>query len=258
MKPTISEFSYGFALTRELIESIGLPLVEAPFFPSLIQEGQGPGIDVGLNFSGILVFLQFKLSHYMVRNSAIEVQNSPMSVPLYRMYLMPTSRSQQHPSLLLLEQIVAPDGHLVFYATPAFHLLNELNDAYFSGEVEARSWFFRPSDIGQLPDDDEHFVSFNNTSGPWRFSEPEQIKHSEFRSLIFGHVERAADVALSPDGLVSLATKMADLVRRLHPKQVPDERLSSRLTPLGQIVYLSRTFFDSNVLVLGRQRSAAG
>ena len=40
MKPNISEFSYGYALTDELVHSPGSHLVGAPVFPSLYQEGQ--------------------------------------------------------------------------------------------------------------------------------------------------------------------------------------------------------------------------
>jgi len=47
MTPDISEFSYGFALTHELIALAGEPLRAAPIFPSLIEEGRaGGGYDV--------------------------------------------------------------------------------------------------------------------------------------------------------------------------------------------------------------------
>ena len=52
MRPRISEFSYGFALTRELIVKRweGLQLTKAPYLPSLVAEGQqGGGFDVKLD-----------------------------------------------------------------------------------------------------------------------------------------------------------------------------------------------------------------
>jgi len=39
MTPEISEFSYGFALTNELVG--WAPVAAAPLFPSLIEEGKG-------------------------------------------------------------------------------------------------------------------------------------------------------------------------------------------------------------------------
>ncbi len=69
MKPEMSEFSYGYALTDELIHWHGTSLTAAPIFPSLYQEGKsGGGYDVMLQRSGIPLFLQFKLADQMVRN----------------------------------------------------------------------------------------------------------------------------------------------------------------------------------------------
>jgi len=72
MTPDISEFSYGFALTHELIALAGEPLRAAPIFPSLIEEGRaGGGYDVHLDVPGFPLFLQFKRSDCMVRRSAM-------------------------------------------------------------------------------------------------------------------------------------------------------------------------------------------
>ena len=67
MKPQISEFSYGYALTDELIHWHGTNLTAAPIFPSLYQEGQvGGGYDLMLQRPGLPLFLQFKLADCMV------------------------------------------------------------------------------------------------------------------------------------------------------------------------------------------------
>jgi hypothetical protein len=59
--PDISEFSYGFALTRELINIADPPLSAAPVFPSLMAEGRkGRGYDVNLKAPGFPLFIQFK------------------------------------------------------------------------------------------------------------------------------------------------------------------------------------------------------
>lgn len=47
MKPEMSEFSYGFAFTNELMTSPGGHVIAAPEFPSLQKEGTpGGGYDV--------------------------------------------------------------------------------------------------------------------------------------------------------------------------------------------------------------------
>ena len=57
MKPNISEFSYGYALTSELVRLFGIKGVGAPVFPSLKEEGS-VGYDVQV--PGLPLFLQFK------------------------------------------------------------------------------------------------------------------------------------------------------------------------------------------------------
>lgn len=57
----LSEFSYGYGVTREIEDdfaSRGLRAV--PFFPSLLHEGK-LGYDVRFDLPGQLHFLQFKL-----------------------------------------------------------------------------------------------------------------------------------------------------------------------------------------------------
>jgi hypothetical protein len=60
-----SEFSYGFALTHELVNRFSVALAAAPVFPSLIKEGRSGGYGAALPLSGWTVFLHFKVSQYM-------------------------------------------------------------------------------------------------------------------------------------------------------------------------------------------------
>jgi hypothetical protein len=75
MKAHFSEFSYGYALTHELVNRFSTFVCAAPVFPSLVEEGRsGGGYDVQLDLRGhsrgYLLFLQFKLSEFMVRSKA--------------------------------------------------------------------------------------------------------------------------------------------------------------------------------------------
>ena len=153
MKPDLSEFSYGFALTSELIQRCNLQSLGAPIFPSLKREGKtGGGYDVRLPF--IPVFLQFKLSDYLTTRRALDFDR--FGGPYYRFKLRALSYSKQHDLLLELEK----EWSTVYYAAPRFHTSSELNKAFALGRVHKQSVFVRPSSIGALPDESEHTVSF--------------------------------------------------------------------------------------------------
>lgn len=171
MVPDISEFSYGFALTRELIALTG-DLKAAPVFPSLIAEGKkGGGYDVNLDIPGFPLFIQFKRSECMVRRTARETR-SPMNfaTPFYRMKIAERSRSAQHEMLLDLDG--GPNE--VFYAAPLFHTVEELNKAYLANSVSAQSCYVRPSKIGKL-DGEAHHVAFDKKRF-WVCSDPRQTE----------------------------------------------------------------------------------
>ena len=156
MRPLLSEFSFGYALTEELASGAFGPLIAEPIFPSLIQEGQpGGGYDLQLPLVGAPLFLQFKLSDCMVSRSAAEWDIFNRSY--YRMHLRPGRHSDQHALLRTLEA----SGEEVYYVAPYFHTTEELNTHYSNQAVAENSIWFRPSTIGALPDDDDHYIVFH-------------------------------------------------------------------------------------------------
>ena len=173
MKPQISEFSYGFALTNELVG--WMPLSVAPIFPSLIEEGKvGGGYDVKLDSPGVPLFLQFKRSHCMTRRSAreykaVSASGGNLNIPYYRFPITEAPISDQHEMLMELD-----DGlNMVFYAAPRFHQLSEINAAWNTTSVVNRSIFISPNSIGTL-DDKSHAVAFDEVNS-WLCSEPQAI-----------------------------------------------------------------------------------
>lgn len=188
MIPEISEFSYGFALTNELVGWMALSA--APIFPSLIEEGKkGGGYDLKLDQPGAPVYLQFKRADYMSRRSASEIKHHslPLSVPFYRFPITQRKKSFQHTSLVELD-----DGkNIVFYAAPRFHLLSEINDAWHAQDVAARSVFVAPSAIGLIHDDDQHHVSYD-AKQTYFCSDPVEITALSAESLRLRIEERIA------------------------------------------------------------------
>ena len=171
MTPDISEFSYGFALTQELISVAEPPLRAAPIFPSLIEEGRpGGGYDVHLDIPGFPLFIQFKRSDCMVRRSARDTAApSKFNIPFYRMKITERWRSAQHEMLVDLDT----GRNQVFYAAPLFHTVEQLNRFYLIKTVSDNSFYIRPRRIGRL-DGDPHYVAFDARRS-WVFSEPQEV-----------------------------------------------------------------------------------
>jgi hypothetical protein len=249
MKPDISEFSYGYALTDELIHWHGTNMTAAPVFPSLYQEGQpGGGYDVMLRRPGLPLFLQFKLADRMVRKTAQEVKDGFFSIPYYRMSIRPARHSEQHEMLLDLESI----GNEVYYSAPAFHTPEELNDAYLNHNVKTRSLWLRPSTIGPLPDDYDHYVAFTIPGVPHFCSEARPLNTKGDFDEFTRHIEiafrRSRKEAISKPNLFEtakririIAEKRSDISPEL--KQVSETALKQR-HPLDVIAFYASVFMD--------------
>jgi hypothetical protein len=188
MTPEISEFSYGFALTNEIVG--WAPLTAAPLFPSLIEEGKaGGGYDVKLDRPGIAIYLQFKRAYCMVRATSREISehNLPIALPFYRFKITESKKSDQHELLLALDE----GDNLVLYAAPRFHRLNEINDAWSENRVANRSIFVRPSVIGSL-DTSSHHVAYDDVNA-WLCSEPTAIHFMQASEILEKMLGRLSD-----------------------------------------------------------------
>jgi hypothetical protein len=256
VKPDISEFSYGYAVTEALVRRWRPNLDTAPVFPSLIEEG-GLGYDVNLVRRGVPYFLQFKLSDCMVRGTVYEARQGLLDVPFYRMLLRPSRHSQQHQLLCDLEA----RGRIVRYVAPMFHRATEFNNAYVANQILQRSLFLRPLAIGPLPDGSDHHVSFRDRQAWWFMSEPrrgrELVDEEKFETDIRAELHRAAGMALTADALNELMAEMISILvsrREERPrdpwKGIEFERLLDLPNPLAQVAYLSRTFFGADCLVV--------
>lgn len=264
MNPDISEFSYGYALTETLIGTLPFRLRAAPIFPSLSDEGKpGGGYDAEIPFPGFPLFLQFKLSHRMVRHSALEAQLGLLSTPFFRMHLRPTKHSQQHPMLLDLE---ATGAH-VFYATPHFDSPAELNDAYVNRKVFERSVFFRPSEIGNLPDDDHHHVSFKNGHPAYLCSDdPRMIRESgtdknRFLTDVEEGYWKSERILPKEESIRSWNERLISIIEkhRRYFRWYGDNTVTvlRNRSPANAFAYLARTFFGCNIIVLAPEEDSS-
>lgn len=258
-----SEFSYGFVLTDELINWHGTPLTTAPVFPSLQKEGQtGGGYDVKL--PGIPLFLQFKLSHRMQKNSAKEIKTScGLKTKFFRMYLRPRNRSKQHQLLLDLES----GGNLVFYAAPAFFETSELDQAYLNRQVAKRSVFVRPSAIGPLNDDQKHHISFQNAAATlgYFFSDPvrprsiELTRETHLREIVRTGLGTSGRGPLNNDMFAEIAKTMIIAIKERFNEHavfptVDVFAVTKVLNPIQQVAYFAQVFFDSTLFIVQERK----
>ncbi len=269
MEPNITEFSYGYALTEELIRWNGNIFAAAPYFPNLRQEGQ-LGYDVRLDKPGYPIFLQFKLSHYMKRANAREISQYnlfPEGTRFYRMYLRPRAVSKQHQRLFALGE----REHYVYYASPAFHEQFELNNAYLNHEVRTRSVFIRPRWIGPLPDDEKHHVAFSLHGHCYFLSEPREISrniyYEAFKEDILTGIRPGDDKSLG-DKLQTLINQLMDILWEEideEPRTVASKKLKKYLLNIKQdltdiktlslVDYMARTLFDCKLLLVGSKQN---
>jgi hypothetical protein len=264
MRPDISEFSYGYALTSEIVQICGATLAGAPIFPSLRDEGT-LGYDLNLPIAGDPIFLQFKLCDFIHRVAAKGAKL--VGVPHYRMHLRSLKHSQQHNLLLGHER----KGFTVLYAAPEFHRPEELNDAYLDGQMVRRSAFFQPTAIGRL-DDSDHFVSFKaGASIGYRFSDPIEVERVDFESVVaalcdgkvaerFENLPARESLTMIADEMVSDWSEVVAGLSERIPAQAETPREQFRLEnrePLEYLGMVSVMLFNAIALVRLRGRQGA-
>jgi hypothetical protein len=256
MQPDFSEFSYGFALTREICERWKGGLRAAPVFPSLIEEGRaGGGYDVRVKGPGFPLFLQFKISEYMTRASAGEW--GQFGSQYYRLWLHAPRHSDQHK--LLLRRDRAPN--VVLYAAPAIHKLRDLNRAFLTGSVLAASIFFRPRAIGPLPDDDAHCIAFQRGSGlAWLCSEPVQVPVAAFGDGLRNTLSHLSSQFPLHEPTDDFFGQMAqDLEAEAREEIELDEPLAvSRMeSPRERVAFIARALLGAELLWISRSTGVA-
>lgn len=266
MKSSFSELSYAFALTENFVNSLGLPLLVAPTFPSTAAEGKnGAGHDVKLAMPGMSLFLQFKLSHCMRYASAKEFASGKFpkivagkAEPVYRMYLHPLKSSRQTSLMLKLEK----RHGFVYYVAPLFHLPIDLSKHFFSKKVAQESRFLRPSIIKKMPDQNEHFVSFRKTGKPWRFSDdPVELERAETENELILRVQKELlrKVPAKESINTSLEHMMEVLLEDANERQVGARAMRNEVArlrnldmpPLEKAGFVARNFFDIEMLTFG-------
>jgi hypothetical protein len=254
MRSEFSEFSYGYAVTEELINWHGVGLRAYPYFPNLREEATR-GYDLRLDRAGAPLFLQFKLADGMQRRSCVEIKKHslPLTPVFYRMYVMRSDKSPQHSLLINLEGA----GAEVYYVTPRFHTSTEFSNLYFSRNVVQNSAFIRPSAIGALPDAKQHHVSYERGGSlAWFCSEPVLIKEgtldgSSLANNVLDTLNQSKPLTTQLKSLLSKILRTLE-ERGITPPFPPDERRGEfdDARRLNRISFLARQYFDCQFVIV--------
>ena len=212
-----------------------------------------------LDRPGVPLFLQFKLCDQMTRRNCREARQGNLNVPCYRMHLRPARSSRQHEMLLDLDRA----GQEVYYCAPQFHRPADLNNAFLRHAVRAQSVWIKPSDIGVLPDDHDHHVSFE-LGGPWTlFSDPKPIDGKrEFEDVEKHLADRLREQVQTPvsearlDELADVITKIVDERRQISQRERDAYTETAALAePLQRVAYYGSVFLDSQLFIVQERQA---
>ena len=156
----LSEFSYGYGVTREverLLQNVGLRTT--PFLPSLLQEKK-LAFDVAFDRPGTPLLLQFKLGEALQRLHMKDKTKPPPAIgrPFWRFRIDTAEPSGQFDLLLKAELA----GAEVYYVAPRFTSWDGYVLAYENDKVLERSLLLPPSKI------DSELASGGEVDGPHR------------------------------------------------------------------------------------------
>ena len=244
-----SEFTYGFALTNELLSMC--PPLSVPIFPSLIEEGRGAGYDVRMDLPGKPLFIQFKLSRLIRGRRAVEFQDNEFYAPFYRMAFRSRFRSRQHDLLMDLEQ---QNGGGVYYIAPAFHMLAQLNNYFEARTIAINSRSVRPSEVNVPDDRQEHWLSFQRAQGGDAYVHSEEGRKIELD-------ERPFSIVLAEQiGLIDRRRTLAEALQIISAwfsemeittaARLAEHRGDARMATLMHLAEAAQMFLGTTLLVL--------
>lgn len=188
----LSEFSYGYGITREIqahLELIGLKPV--PFLPSLVHEAK-IGCDVHFSKPGIALLIQFKLGEELkqFRRGDKSKPAPKLEKPYWRFQVNTAEEDGQYDLLLKAERA----GAEVYYVAPRFSDWDHYAVAFHNNTVLNDSLLIKPSEIdGKLQVQGEpdgwHKIVYDGYC-VYVCSAPKQVAESRFedigRNLLLG------------------------------------------------------------------------
>jgi hypothetical protein len=190
----LSEFSYGYGVTREFEVAFKRKGIRAvPFLPSLLQEAK-VGFDVAWNKPGAPLMVQFKLGLQLqrFRTRAGGGIPQPLDRPFWRFNVDTASTGGQFMTLLGAER----KGAEVYYAAPRFSTWSDYVTAFQDKKILERSLLIRPSVINRGAQrvrhpSGIHLVVYDETNR-YVCSDPVRIESQTLEEVVSHLTERLA------------------------------------------------------------------
>jgi len=178
----LSEFSYGYGVTREVARRLRKQgLAATPFLPSLLHEAN-LGFDVAFSRPGTPLLIQFKLGQAMRR---FVPGPRPALERIFWRYHIDTAEPDGQFELLLKAQ---QDGADVFYLAPQFHDWETYLEAFERKRILRQSLIVSPMDIRQTLDahsvpDGVHKIVYDRARA-YLYSEPLELSPVRAAELV--------------------------------------------------------------------------
>ncbi len=242
----LSEFSYGYGVTREieaLLASVGLNAT--PFLPSLLHEAS-LGFDVSFSSPGTIVMLQFKLGYELRR-----FHRSPPTqpIPLLERPFWRFSVDAAAPQFQRLAEFEVAKAQ-VYYVAPRFSSWAAYDRAFQKGEILDQSLMLKPSEInrGMAGVVGVHKVVYDR-SRRYVCSEPMPIEEETRASLLDAVAHSARDSKRS----------LEDRISTLLTRETADQ-IGGRLSEVRrrEIRARARRPVDANAAIVGLEAWSQG
>jgi hypothetical protein len=271
----LSEFSYGYGVTREveqLLASVGIH--STPFMPNLLDEKK-LAFDAGFEKPGAALLLQFKLGEALqrFRRTNLSVPAPRLRKPFWRFNVNTAERNGQYDLLLKAEQA----GAEVYYVAPRFTTWSRYASLFQDRRVLRRSLLLPPSQIeaklrAKREPDGWHRIVYDRKR-VHVLSEPQEVEAVEAQGLpslirtqieqrgeslrealhrVYSSLGRRREIRRGDGGQpsdVEYAAELASSPRRLA---------SDRLRRLESFRGIAATESDAEFAALGVEAWAAG
>jgi len=242
MHPEFSERQFEFNFNTEFVSKHRALLSTLPFLPTPRQEknlGYDVRYDFEKGFKAKSLMLQFKVSHFVkdwsIKNDYIY---NCYNGAYFRFSIRPRHLSKQHKIMLELSR----KGESIFYCAPLFYRWPELVNFFRRQIVIDNSRFFDPIDIGVLPDDKQHHISYDPLGqfGFFHSKNKKPIKVLDIKKMLSPLESKDIDEKY----LFDFETSLKKLIKEEYKEIIEIPKEFKDVSLYYQINYLLQTYID--------------
>lgn len=257
MEAEFRELQFAYSCTRELeIGGTLFPALGLPYWTTQVEEGKILPVDVAVGG----LFLQYKVPEYLKTRRAREWHELDPDGEYYRFDVYPATLSQQHNML----RTFAKDKVGVCYASPGFHLLDDLQRFHEHREIAAHTAFIPVDGLPGNQGGKWHRIVYRLDPLQFRWCSespaPRVMGLFGVREMVSWFVEdRERFVSLESlverlEVLISRLDETAGFPRRGSPQRGPQEGPGEEASPQDRLSTLANRAFAHHNLILALVR----